>query len=86
VTTLLLQSLEGLDPKTKLSGASQVTLSEAEVRTLRRDMQEQESLIQGYQVIPTTIPADSAIQLHSIAVQEITPESAPQMSHCQSTC
>ncbi|KAL0049666.1 hypothetical protein WJX82_007177 [Trebouxia sp. C0006] len=44
-----LQSLEGLDPKTKLSGASQVTLSEAEVRTLRRDMQEQESLIQGYQ-------------------------------------
>ena len=86
MTTLLLQSLEGLDPKTKLSGASQVTLSEAEVRTLRRDMQEQESLIQGYQVIPTTIPADSAIQLHSIAVQEIMPESAPQMSHCQSTC
>jgi len=86
VTTLLLQSLEGLDPKTKLSGASQVTLSEAEVRTLRRDMQEQENLIQGYQVIPTSISADSAIQLHSIAVQEITPESAPQMSHCQSTC
>ncbi len=56
MTTLLLQSLEGLDPKTKLSGASQVTLSEAEVRTLRRDMQEQEKLIQGYQVIPTTFP------------------------------
>jgi len=75
----LLQSLEGLDPKTKLSGASQVTLSEAEVRTLRRD-------IQGYQVIPTTIPVDSAIQLHYIAVQKVTPESAPQFSHCQSTC
>ncbi|KAL0032283.1 hypothetical protein WJX79_002357 [Trebouxia sp. C0005] len=44
-----LQSVEGLDPKTKLSGASQVTLSEAEVRTLKRDMQEQENLIQGYQ-------------------------------------
>ncbi len=82
----LLQSLEGLDPKTKLSGASQVTLSEAEVRTLRRDMQEQENLIQGYQVIPTTIPVDSAIQLHYIAVQKVTPESAPQFSHCQSTC
>lgn len=61
--TSLLQSLEGLNPKTKLSGASQVTLSEAEVRTLRRDMQEQENLIQGYQVNPTTIPADSAIEL-----------------------
>lgn len=56
MTTALLQSLEGLDPKTKLSGASQVTLSEAEVRTLKRDMQEQENLIQGYQVIPATIP------------------------------
>ncbi|DBA96689.1 TPA: hypothetical protein ACH3X1_015539 [Trebouxia sp. C0004] len=44
-----LQSLEGLDPKIKLSVASQVILSEAEVRTLRRDMQEQENLIQGYQ-------------------------------------
>ena len=63
MTTSLLQSLEGVDPKTKLSGASQVTLSEAEVRTLRRDMQEQENLIQGYQVVPTTFPADSAIQL-----------------------
>ena len=67
MTMSLLQSLEGVDPKTKLSGASQVTLSEAEVRSLRRDMQEQESLIQGYQVVPTTMPADSAIQLHSIA-------------------
>lgn len=67
MTTSLLQSLEGVDPKTKLSGASQVTLSEAEVRSLRRDMQEQESLIQGYQVVPTTMPADSAFQLHSIA-------------------
>ncbi len=46
----IVQSLEGLDPKSKLSGASQVTLSEAEVRALRRDMQEQENLIQGYQV------------------------------------
>ena len=45
-----MQSLEGLDPKTKLTGASQVTLSEAEVRSLRRDMQEQENIIQGYQV------------------------------------
>lgn len=45
-----MQSLEGLDPRSKLSGASQVTLSEAEVRALRRDMQEQENLIQGYQV------------------------------------
>jgi len=86
LTTSLLQSLEGLDPKTKLSGASQVTLSEAEVRTLRRDMQEQENLIQGYQVIPTTIPADSASQLHSTAVQKSTPQSAPQLSHCQSSC
>ncbi|DBA96688.1 TPA: hypothetical protein ACH3X1_015539 [Trebouxia sp. C0004] len=56
-----LQSLEGLDPKIKLSVASQVILSEAEVRTLRRDMQEQENLIQGYQVIPTTIPTESGI-------------------------
>lgn len=45
-----MQSLEGWDPKTKLTGASQVTLTEAEVRGLRRDMQEQENLIQGYQV------------------------------------
>ena len=45
-----IQSFEGLDPKAKLSETSQVTLSEAEVRTLRRDMQEQENLIQGYQV------------------------------------
>ena len=86
ITRLLLQSLEELDPKTKLSGASQVTLSEAELRTLRRDMQEQENLIQGYQVIHMTIPADSAIQLHYIAVQKVTPESAPQLSHCQSIC
>ena len=49
---LLLQSFEGLDPKAKLTGANQVTLSEAEVRSLRRDMQEQETLIQGYQVKP----------------------------------
>ena len=44
------QSFEGLDPKVKLSETNQVTLSEAEVRTLRRDMQEQANLIQGYQV------------------------------------
>ena len=70
MTTSLLQSLEGVDPKTKLSGASQVTLSEAEVRSLRRDMQEQEHLIQGYQVVPTTMPADSAIRLHSVATHK----------------
>lgn len=52
VPVLPVQSLEGWDPKTKLTGASQVTLSEAEVRGLRRDMQEQENLIQGYQVLP----------------------------------
>lgn len=45
-----LQQIEGLDPKSKLTGAAQVTLTEAEVRSLRRDMQEQERLIQGYQV------------------------------------
>ena len=82
MTTLLLQSLEGLDPKTKLSGASQVTLSDVEVRALRRDMQEQENLIQGYQVIPRTTPADRAISLHSTAVHKTTPESAPQLFHC----
>lgn len=45
-----MQTVEGGDPRGKLTGAAQVTLTEAEVRKLRKDMQEQEILIQGYQV------------------------------------
>ena len=72
IAVVLLQSLEGLDPKTKLTGASQVTLSEAEVRSLRRDMQEQENIIQGYQV-------DNPFLLHALCTLDTTKrsESAP---------
>lgn len=49
----MVQGLQGMDPKAKLAGAAEVTLTEAEVWKLRKDMQEQETLIQGYQVLKT---------------------------------
>ena len=54
---MAVQSWEGEDPRSKLAGAAEVTLTEAEVRKLRRDMQEQENLIQGYQVALLRCPA-----------------------------